>query len=109
MAAYAVWLVRLTSVRAGRPRGARVRYLISFWLGFALAAGLWLATGWRSGRSPVAFADPAAVERWMAGYYLQPEPQRLAQAIDDPVCCGRARRDEARSQPAAAFCRADRR
>jgi hypothetical protein len=79
-----------------------VRYLISFGLGFALAAGLWLATGWGSGRSPHGFADYAAVERWMAGYYLQPEPQRLAQAIDTLSVAG-ALADEARRKPAAAF------
>ena len=79
-----------------------MRYLISFGLGFALAAGLWLATGWGSGRSPHAFADPAAVERWMAGHYLQPEPQRLAQAIDTLSAAG-ALADEAPRKPAAAF------
>ena len=79
-----------------------MRYLISFGLGFALAAGLWLATGWGSGRSPHAFADPAAVERWMAGYYLRPEPQRLAQAIETLSAAG-ALADEARRKPAAAF------
>jgi hypothetical protein len=80
-----------------------VRYLISFWFGFgfALAAGLWLATGWGSGRSPHAFADRAAVERWMT-YYLQPEPQRLVQAIETLSAAG-ALADEAQRKPAAAF------
>jgi hypothetical protein len=79
-----------------------VRYLISFGFGFALAAGLWLATGWGSGRSPHAFADRAAVERWMTGYYLQPEPQRLAQAIETLSATG-ALADEARRKPVVAF------
>jgi hypothetical protein len=79
-----------------------VRYLTSFWLGFVLAAGLWLGSGWRGASSPAAFADVAAVETWMAHYHLTPEPARLIQAIDMLVALG-ALDQEARLQPAAAF------
>ena len=79
-----------------------MRYLMSFWLGFALAAGLWLGSGWRGVSSPAAFADLAAVESWMAHYHLKPEPERIAQAIDALVALG-ALDAEARLQPAAAF------
>ena len=68
-----------------------MRYLMSFWLGFALAAGLWLGSGWRGVSSPAAFADLAAVESWMAHYHLKPEPERIAriaQAIDALVALG---------------------
>jgi len=66
-----------------------VRYVMSFWLGFVLAAGLWLGSGWRGAGSPAAFADVAAVETWMAHYHLTPEPARLVQAID--TLCGASR------------------
>jgi hypothetical protein len=79
-----------------------VRYLMSFWLGFALAAGLWLGSGWRGVSSPAAFGDVAAVETWMAHYHLNPEPQRVAQAIDALVALG-ALDAETRLQPTAAF------
>lgn len=79
-----------------------MRYLMSFWLGFVLAAGLWLGSSWRGASSPAAFADVAAVETWMAHYHLTPEPARLIQAIDMLVALG-ALDQEARLQPAAAF------
>jgi hypothetical protein len=79
-----------------------VRYLMSFWLGFVLAAGLWLGSGWRGASSPAAFTDVAAVETWMAHYHLTPEPARLIQAVDTLVALG-ALDQQARLQPAAAF------
>jgi len=79
-----------------------VRYLMSFGLGFALAASLWLGSGWRGVSSPAAFADLAAVESWMAHYHLKPEPERIAQAIEALVALG-ALDAEVRLRPAAAF------
>jgi hypothetical protein len=79
-----------------------VRYFMSFWLGFALAAGLWLASGWRGEGAPADFADAAALEDWMAHYHLKPEPQRLPRAIEALVRAG-ALEGEARLKPAAAF------
>jgi hypothetical protein len=79
-----------------------VRYLMSFWLGFALAAGLWLASGWHGASSPAAFADAAGVETFLAHYHLKPEPERVPQAIDALAALG-ALEAEARLQPAAAF------
>jgi hypothetical protein len=79
-----------------------VRYLMSFWLGFALAAGLWLGSGWRGVGSPAAFAELAAVESFLAHYHLKPEPERVAPAIDALVALG-GLEEEARLLPAAAF------
>jgi hypothetical protein len=79
-----------------------VRYLMSFWLGFVLAAGLWLGSGWRGASSPAAFADLDAVDTWMAHYHLAPEPARLSQAIDTLVALA-ALDEPARLRPAAAF------
>jgi hypothetical protein len=79
-----------------------VRYLMSFWLGFALAASLWLGSGWRGVGSPAAFAELAAVESFWAHYHLTPEPERVARAIDALVALG-GLEEEARLLPAAAF------
>jgi hypothetical protein len=49
-----------------------------------------------------AFADAAAVDRWMASYYLRPEPSRLEEAIGTLEEAG-ALRDEKRLKPVAAF------
>jgi hypothetical protein len=79
-----------------------VRYFMSFWLGFALAAGLWLASGWRGDGAHADFADLAGVEDWMAHYHLKPEPRRLPQAIETLARAG-ALEGEARLKPVAAF------
>lgn len=79
-----------------------MRYFMSFWLGFALAAGLFLASAWRDEGAPSDFADLAALEDWMAHYHLKPEPQRLPRAIERLGRSG-ALEEEARLKPAAAF------
>jgi hypothetical protein len=89
-------------LRAGALRGRSRALSDELWLGFALAAGLWLGSGWRGVSSPAAFADLAAVESWMGHYHLKPEPERIAQAIDARVALA-ALDAEARLQPAAAF------